>query len=401
MAEPQIVVGGILDLGVADAAEALDEHHHRRHPCARDLGGVVERTAVHPGRVGGTGQLLDHRRRHVAQLRVEGDRRDAPQLLDPDRDALLLRDPLGRLARARQQPGQHLAVRVALIDRQLHGLGDDGRHSGRGHQPPGRELGVRLARRVAQLEQQPRRGAQRLPALLHRRRAGVGRLAVEADHVALDADRPVDHRQRQAEVLEHGPLLDVELDVAEDAVQARAGLAHPVQPHAVGGQHLREGVALAVGQRARLVEVQRPGRGARAEHPVAEPRALLVGPVDELQRDRRAPGRGDGPQHLEAAEQAEGAVEPAAVGDGVDVAADDERLRALAGQRDPLVSGGVEFDLDVEPLQAGVEPAPGLRPGVGPAQALRAVLVLGQLAQRPQVGQGARRIRLQARRRHG
>ena len=32
----------ILDLVVADAVEALDEHHHRGHACGRDFSGVVQ-----------------------------------------------------------------------------------------------------------------------------------------------------------------------------------------------------------------------------------------------------------------------------------------------------------------------------------------------------------------------
>ena len=33
----------VLDFVVADAVQALDEHHHRRHTGARNLGGVVQR----------------------------------------------------------------------------------------------------------------------------------------------------------------------------------------------------------------------------------------------------------------------------------------------------------------------------------------------------------------------
>ena len=35
----------VLDFVVADAMQALDEHHHGRHARSRDFGGVVQRAA--------------------------------------------------------------------------------------------------------------------------------------------------------------------------------------------------------------------------------------------------------------------------------------------------------------------------------------------------------------------
>ena len=38
----EVFLPGILDFVVADAVQALDEHHHGRHAGARDFGGVVQ-----------------------------------------------------------------------------------------------------------------------------------------------------------------------------------------------------------------------------------------------------------------------------------------------------------------------------------------------------------------------
>ena len=55
---------------------------------------------------------------------------------------------------------------------------------------------------------------------------------------------------------------------------------------------------------------------------------------------------GEGPQQLQAAHHPQGAVEPAALRHGVEVAADDERLRRRPAQHGPQVPGGVGVDLD-------------------------------------------------------
>ena len=75
----------------------------------------------------------------------------------------------------------------------------------------------------------------------------------------------------------------------------------------------------------------RAGRGRRAEERAAEARALLVGPVDEPDRERRLAFLGDPAQHLDARHDVQAAVEPAAVRHRVDVPADQQR--ALGARR--------------------------------------------------------------------
>ena len=44
-AEFEVLFLRVLDFVVADAMQALDEHHHRRHARGCDFGGVVQRAA--------------------------------------------------------------------------------------------------------------------------------------------------------------------------------------------------------------------------------------------------------------------------------------------------------------------------------------------------------------------
>ncbi len=82
-------------------------------------------------------------------------------------------------------------------------------------------------------------------------------------------------------------------------------------------------------------------------------------------------------QRLDAGEDAERTVQPAAVGHRVEMAADDDGLRPRAGQRDPVVAGGVGFGAQPLGGQQVVEPAAGVAPYRTPRDTLGAVGVAG------------------------
>ena len=100
--------------------------------------------------------------------------------------------------------------------------------------------------------------------------------------MALDAERPEDDAERQVERLEHGALLDVQLEVGGGRVELRAGVERRVEVDAVRGERVRKRDPVAIRELAQLVLVGHRSCGrARAEEAAAEARALLVGPVDE------------------------------------------------------------------------------------------------------------------------
>ncbi len=151
-----------------------------------------------------------------------------------------------------------------------------------------------------------------------------------------DAGRPV-HR------LEDGPLLDVQLEIGAgvDRLQLARRGPHAIDFDAVLAQRIDEANTGPIDETAHVFELEAAARRRRAEEAPAEPRALFVGPVHELQRHRR-PLAGVGAQRLEASHHAERAIEPAAVRDRVEMAADDDRAVGIAAQRRPAVAGGVE-----------------------------------------------------------
>ena len=122
-----------------------------------------------------------------------------------------------------------------------------------------------------------------------------------------------------------------------------------------------------VGHRAR--------RCRRAEQRATEAGAFFIGPVDEPDRDGRGTRLGDSPQHLRAGDDVEAAVEPATVRHRVDMAADQDGVLGVAAERPPVIPCLVPLHLEREVLEQRGEPGSRGVPGLGPRDALGAVLV--------------------------
>ena len=280
---------------------------------------------------------------------------------------------------------------MALVEQALGGLddgGDDARlRDDAAHRADG--AAADALRDLADLELELRGAGERVAALVHRRRAGVRRLAAERDLVALDAERAEDDAERQVERLEHRALLDVELEVRGRVLELRPRLERAVEVDAVLAERVRQRDPVGVAPLAQLVLIAHRAGGRRgAEERAAEAGALLVGPVDEPHGQRRRPLLGDAPQHLDCRDDVEAAVEPAAVRHRIDVAAEQERALRLARQREPLVPGLVDLLLGAGRHDLLAQPLARALPRLGPRDTLRAVLVAGQLLQLPQLRDG-------------
>lgn len=186
-------------------------------------------------------------------------------------------------------------------------------------------------------------GEEGVLAAIHGRAAGVGGLAGEGDLMALDAAGAEHGRQRLVEIEEDGALLDVELEVGGGVFLACGGLFHVFEIDAEFRERVGEGDAVLVGEAACLVHVEVSGKGGGSEQAFPEACAFLVRPIDDLDGDGRFAVVLviDAAENLDAGHDVEAAIEPAAVRDGIDVTADDERFLGLAGEGEPEVSGCV------------------------------------------------------------
>ena len=150
----------------------------------------------------------------------------------------------------------------------------------------------------------------------------------------------------------------------------------------MGSDRVRQRHTVAIGELPQLVLVRHRPRGcARPEERAAEACTLLVRPRDEPNRDRRLALLRDPAQHLRAGDDVERTVEPAAVRNRVEVAADEQLPLRSPAKRPPLVARLVELHLRAGSLELGRHPLLRLDPGVGPGHALGAVLVARQLSE--------------------
>ncbi len=159
------------------------------------------------------------------------------------------------------------------------------------------------------------------------------------------------------------------------------------------GECVGERRSVPVGQLAKLVLiVHRACGGARAEQAPSEARALLVGPVDEAQRDGWRAALGDPTQHLRSGDDVEGAVEPAAVRNRVDVTPEEHRALRLAGEREPLIPGCVDRLLRARVRDEAPEPLPSTFPRLRPGDSLGSAFVPRECAELFQLDDGPLRI---------
>ena len=198
------------------------------------------------------------------------------------------------------------------------------------------------------------------------------------------------HTEREVHGLQHRPLLDVQLEVGGRALQLRMRVEGAVEVDAMGGERVLPADAVGVDALPDLGLVGHRPRGCtRPEEGATEARALLVGPADEPDRERRRAVSSDPPQDLDPGDDVERSVEPAAVGHRVDVPSDDERALGLAPKGEPLVAGLVDLLFGAGGGELAREPALGRDPGVRPGDPLSAVRVSGQLAQLAKLVDGA------------
>ena len=256
----------VLELRVREPAQALDEDHHGRHAGARDLGGVVQRAPTAAGarcrrprgstrrrssisvsskRIGSIDQIGSH----STSMRSSAANRSDASFAAASIEARALRRR-GGAGRAAARPSRRPTSRSP---------------AGRRRRPRCRPRRRRPRPRSADVERQLRGAGERVAALVHRRRAGVRRLAAPRDARALDAERAEHDAERQIHRLEHRALLDVQLEVGAGAFELRARLERAVEVDAV----LARGRPGARPRRGRSASAARPGRASSRPPPTS------------------------------------------------------------------------------------------------------------------------------------
>ena len=130
-AEFEVFFLRVLDLVVADAVQALNEHHHGRHTRRRDFGGVVQRPAWQAMRLTpkafGDGFVAQR-----DEIVVEWARRDLPETFPRDAHVAFLGEAFAGDFGFLQHFCQRGGIEMALIERDPTFLDDAGDDAGFG-----------------------------------------------------------------------------------------------------------------------------------------------------------------------------------------------------------------------------------------------------------------------------
>ncbi len=233
----------------------------------------------------------------------------------------------------------------------------DGEAHPAGHGVARARIGLELADRrpaigavgvgdLVDLLEHGRRGAQRIAPPFHGRRTGMGLGAQHFGVVPAGALAAGDDADPTAFRLEDRPLLDVQLEQRPRRPAADRLLARVADPRELGAQRL----AAVILARQGVVESEHARKHARCDHRRRKPAALLVGPVDHLER---CPGPDamivEGPDHLERGQHAERAVELAASRLTVEVAAEQDRRPGRVGALPAGEHAAHAIDAECEP----------------------------------------------------
>jgi hypothetical protein len=121
---------------------------------------------------------------------------------------------------------------------------------------------------------------------VHRHGAGVAGLAKHHDtHTALP-DNPGDHAERQPFRLQHGPLLDMHLDIADDICRVIGRGRDVIDVVAIGPDRVGERDAAPVRERERRA-VEHTGAGRRSGKRGAKARSLFVAERQHVDAERQ------------------------------------------------------------------------------------------------------------------
>src|SRR5581483_8662410 len=318
------------------AARRADEEHPRRHARERRVLRVVSGAGDEPRRL--DADRLRGAREDVADARVERRHGDALERLGGDLDAALRRDAIHVPAQLGERAVDRFLPRRADVEREHAHAGNDVLRARADRDLPHRAHRVRERRRdPLERDDDLARRDERILARAHDRRARVILTAAHGDEPVVDAHDVAHDPERDARPLEARALLDVQLQVGADAPGIARGLRR-VAGLAERAQRVRDGDAVLVAT-LRRARRQLPERGGRPEKTDAEARALLIRPRDHLDGPREARARLSERDHrLDRAAHAESSVESPALGDRVDVAADE----------DDRIAGTVAREADVQ-----------------------------------------------------
>src|ERR1700733_7142226 len=314
-ARDQMLFPSIFNFVVTDAVERLHEKHHRGNAGAGDFSRIVQRAGGHT--MGATNGLANGFFAESYQMRMKWFRRNVPDARPLDAAAFLGGELNALLLGFVIHPGEHLGIKIALIERRLAAAYDRGDNAGKGFHAAHRAHCVWVTfGNGPNFESEPGSSGQGIAARSHRRGTRVGFLTQKGHSVALDTFGTEDSSQGEVHALKDRALLDMHLKIGRGVLALQGCVADRADVDAAGGQCLFETLAGRVGTVTIGFNGMRAGKCRGAEKAATEARAFFIGPVNKANGDGRFAVvlSIDSLEHGIGGEDAETTVKPAAVG---------------------------------------------------------------------------------------
>jgi hypothetical protein len=183
--------------------------------------------------------------------------------------------------------------------------------------------------------------------------------------------------KRKVHAFKDRSLLDVQLQISGCIAAFSASVTDPVDVDATVPQSILQTNSIAVGTDTIHVDRLSSSERRRAEEATAEARTLLIGPIDQPNRDWRPPMRflRETTQYLKAGKNAQAAVQPTAVRYRIEMTPHNKRAFGIASKRRPGVARGIEVMFYRQALQLALKPIARLEPNRTPGETLCAKVI--------------------------
>ena len=189
----------------------------------------------------------------------------------------------------------------------------------------------------------------------------------------------------------------MQLQVRGDVVAFNRCITNAFDRNVTSFQRCLERDAVSVRAHAVRCNAVRAGKSGRAKQTSPKARAFFISPIHETQRARRRRTRYRiGAQYLKSGNDAESSIQPATIGNRIQMAAQHQGLVGNPAQGDPVVSGCIVVVLEPilrKLLQLFSEPRACSKPRRCPRYALRAVGVRSESAKLVEVAQHSNGIK--------
>src|SRR5271155_5866970 len=175
-------------------------------------------------------------------------------------------------------------------------------------------------------------------------------------------------------IFKNGPLLDMQLQIGSCIAAFSASVTDPVDINITAPESVLQANSIEVCADAVDGDAVSTGKCRRTEEAPAKARTLLIGPINQANRDGRPAMKilREAAQYTKASENAQASVEPTAIRNGVKMTAKDESAVGIALKGRPGVPSGIKVMLHRKASQLALKPRARLEPGRAPSNALSA-----------------------------